>query len=252
MSAPADGSIFRTSIAIQSGRLVTRVTTDVDVLNDLVLIRPGHDRGRPSDALFRRGRHVPLESGHDRLDARRDAARGPGDHAIPAYRLSELSAHPGRGRQDQRLSAGTYCGNRCACSSSIARRKAATNSTRSIATTCWRSRIPSSPMAGSILSLSFSACWRWPCCSPMGLSESARAPYSGVLVAFFQYGLRFFRPIQDLSEKYNILQGAMAASERIFKLLDTEPAIRRTAAPSPVPTGATRHRVRPRLVCLQR
>lgn len=47
----------------------------------------------------------------------------------------------------------------------------------------------------------------------------------GVLVAFFQYGLRFFRPIQDLSEKYNILQGAMAASERVFKLLDTEPAI---------------------------
>jgi ATP-binding cassette subfamily B protein len=47
----------------------------------------------------------------------------------------------------------------------------------------------------------------------------------GVLVAFFQYGLRFFRPIQDLSEKYNILQGAMAASERIFKLLDTHPKI---------------------------
>jgi ATP-binding cassette subfamily B protein len=47
----------------------------------------------------------------------------------------------------------------------------------------------------------------------------------GVLVAFFQYGLRFFRPIQDLSEKYNILQSAMAASERIFKLLDTQPAI---------------------------
>jgi ATP-binding cassette subfamily B protein len=47
----------------------------------------------------------------------------------------------------------------------------------------------------------------------------------GVLVAFFQYGLRFFRPIQDLSEKYNILQGAMAASERVFKLLDTQPAI---------------------------
>ena len=47
----------------------------------------------------------------------------------------------------------------------------------------------------------------------------------GVLVAFFQYGLRFFRPIQDLSEKYNILQSAMAAAERIFKLLDTKPAI---------------------------
>lgn len=47
----------------------------------------------------------------------------------------------------------------------------------------------------------------------------------GVLVAFLQYSQRFFRPIQDLSEKYNILQAAMAASERIFKLLDTEPEL---------------------------
>jgi len=43
----------------------------------------------------------------------------------------------------------------------------------------------------------------------------------GVLVAFMQYAQRFFRPIQDLSEKYNILQSAMASSERIFKLVDT-------------------------------
>jgi ATP-binding cassette subfamily B multidrug efflux pump len=43
----------------------------------------------------------------------------------------------------------------------------------------------------------------------------------GVLVAFIQYSQRFFRPIQDLSDKYNILQAAMAASERVFKLLDT-------------------------------
>jgi ATP-binding cassette subfamily B multidrug efflux pump len=43
----------------------------------------------------------------------------------------------------------------------------------------------------------------------------------GVLVAFMQYAQRFFRPIQDLSEKYNILQSAMAACERIFKMLDT-------------------------------
>ncbi len=47
----------------------------------------------------------------------------------------------------------------------------------------------------------------------------------GVLVAFMQYAQRFFRPIQDLSEKYNILQSAMASSERIFKLLDTSPEI---------------------------
>jgi ATP-binding cassette, subfamily B, multidrug efflux pump len=42
----------------------------------------------------------------------------------------------------------------------------------------------------------------------------------GVLAAFMMYALRFFRPIQDLSEKFNILQSAMAASERIFRLLD--------------------------------
>ena len=47
----------------------------------------------------------------------------------------------------------------------------------------------------------------------------------GTLVGFMQYAQRFFRPIQDLSEKYNILQAAMAASERIFKLLDTPPEI---------------------------
>ncbi len=53
----------------------------------------------------------------------------------------------------------------------------------------------------------------------------------GVLVAFVQYALRFFRPIQDLSEKYNILQAAMAASERVFKLLDAQPEIVSPAHP---------------------
>jgi len=47
----------------------------------------------------------------------------------------------------------------------------------------------------------------------------------GTLIAFIQYAQMFFRPISDLSEKYNILQSAFAASERIFKLLDTPPAI---------------------------
>jgi ATP-binding cassette, subfamily B, multidrug efflux pump len=47
----------------------------------------------------------------------------------------------------------------------------------------------------------------------------------GVLQMFIQYSQRFWRPIQDLSDKYNILQAAMAACERIFKLLDTEPEI---------------------------
>ncbi|HEX7183140.1 MAG TPA: ABC transporter ATP-binding protein [Thermoanaerobaculia bacterium] len=47
----------------------------------------------------------------------------------------------------------------------------------------------------------------------------------GALIAFLQYSQRFYQPLADLSEKYNILQGAMASSERIFRLLDTEPAI---------------------------
>jgi ATP-binding cassette subfamily B multidrug efflux pump len=53
----------------------------------------------------------------------------------------------------------------------------------------------------------------------------------GVLIAFIQYAQRFFRPIQDLSDKYNILQAAMAASERVFKLLDTPPQIVSPAEP---------------------
>jgi ATP-binding cassette subfamily B multidrug efflux pump len=53
-----------------------------------------------------------------------------------------------------------------------------------------------------------------------GLLSFAGAVTVGTLVMFMQYALRFFRPIQDLSEKFNILQSAMAACERIFKLLD--------------------------------
>jgi len=62
----------------------------------------------------------------------------------------------------------------------------------------------------------------------------------GVIVAFLQYGLRFFRPIQELSEKYNILQSAMASSERIFRLLDTPAEILPPASPSPVPPSPAR------------
>jgi ATP-binding cassette, subfamily B, multidrug efflux pump len=54
----------------------------------------------------------------------------------------------------------------------------------------------------------------------------------GVLVAFMQFAQRFFRPIQDLSEKFNILQSAMAASERIFKLLDEPLTV--TSAPNAI------------------
>ncbi|MBW8862365.1 MAG: ABC transporter ATP-binding protein [Acidobacteria bacterium] len=61
----------------------------------------------------------------------------------------------------------------------------------------------------------------------------------GALVAFIQYSQRFFRPISDMSEKFNVLQSAMASSERIFKLLDEPVAIESPAQPErrPAPAG---------------
>jgi ATP-binding cassette subfamily B protein len=59
----------------------------------------------------------------------------------------------------------------------------------------------------------------------------------GTAIAFIQYSQRFFRPIQDLSDKYNLLQAAMASSERIFKLLDTPVTITDPQAPVPVVSG---------------
>jgi len=63
----------------------------------------------------------------------------------------------------------------------------------------------------------------------------------GALVAFIQYSERFWRPISDLSEKFNILQAAMASSERIFTLLDTEPKV--VAPHKPVHLETVRGRV---------
>ena len=56
----------------------------------------------------------------------------------------------------------------------------------------------------------------------------------GVVVAFLQYSERFYQPVRDLSEKYNVFQSAMVASERIFDLLDTKPAVPEPARPTPV------------------
>jgi ATP-binding cassette subfamily B protein len=66
----------------------------------------------------------------------------------------------------------------------------------------------------------------------------------GVLTAFTMYAQRFFRPIQDLSEKFNILQSAMAASERIFRLLDEPITIESPGSPQRLatPRGAIEFR----------
>jgi ATP-binding cassette subfamily B protein len=53
----------------------------------------------------------------------------------------------------------------------------------------------------------------------------------GVVVAFIQYADRFYQPVRDLSEKYNVFQAAMVSSERIFELLDTRPDVPEPAAP---------------------
>jgi len=64
----------------------------------------------------------------------------------------------------------------------------------------------------------------------------------GVLVAFLQYSRRFFQPLSDLSEKFNILQAAMASAERVFGVLDTQPRL--TAPSRPIRPGAeTRGRI---------
>ena len=63
----------------------------------------------------------------------------------------------------------------------------------------------------------------------------------GVIAAFLQYARRFFQPIQDLSEKYNLLQSAMASSERVFKLLDHEIAVVDPPAPKPFPDPPRGH-----------
>ncbi len=72
-----------------------------------------------------------------------------------------------------------------------------------------------------------------------GVTIPTGAASIGTVVAFFQYAIRFFRPIQDLSEKYNVLQAASAASERIFQLLDTVPAIQAPETPQTVPQDMT-------------
>jgi ATP-binding cassette subfamily B protein len=63
----------------------------------------------------------------------------------------------------------------------------------------------------------------------------------GALVAFLQYSQRFFRPISDMSEKFNILQSAMASSERIFNVLDEPVVITNPERPLPRPAPAAGH-----------
>ncbi len=76
-----------------------------------------------------------------------------------------------------------------------------------------------------------------------GLIHLHAAVTIGTLTAFIQYSQRFFRPIQDLSDKYNTLQSAMASSERIFKLLDTPITIEEPARPKRLSASEAQGRI---------
>lgn len=65
-----------------------------------------------------------------------------------------------------------------------------------------------------------------------GLSAMTSGVTVGVLIAFIQYARRFFEPIRDLSDQFNLLQSAMAGAERIFGLLDTDESIPSPAHPT--------------------
>ena len=69
-----------------------------------------------------------------------------------------------------------------------------------------------------------------------GLSVLEGTLTVGVVAAFLQYVRRFYRPIQDLSEKFNILQSAMASSERVFRLLDMQSTVPEPAKPKHLPS----------------
>ncbi len=77
-----------------------------------------------------------------------------------------------------------------------------------------------------------------------GMMSLAGLMTVGTAIAFIQYSQRFFRPIQDLSDKYNILQSAMASSERVFKLLDAPATIADPPRPALVenPRGSVEYR----------
>ncbi len=65
----------------------------------------------------------------------------------------------------------------------------------------------------------------------------------GTLVAFVQYTQRLWMPIQDISDKYNILQSAVIASERVFKLLDTPDGIASPSQPTTIPANEIKGRI---------
>ena len=203
------------------GRLVTRITTDVDALNELFSSGLLMILGDLLMLSFVVIAMLELSPGMTAISAGGDAAGGAGHHAIPALSATELSPDSRGHRPNQFLSAGAHQRHRGAAalqSRGQQPRRVRANQSRSHGSLQRRHHRLRLVLSHGGVSRNAGAgvaagLWRIP--------HPRRRHPIGVLVAFFQYGMRFFRPIQDLSEKYNILQSAMAASERVFKLLDT-------------------------------
>ncbi len=267
------------------GRLMTRVTTDVDVLNDMFTAGVVSIFG---DVFTLAGHHD--RAGHDGLAAR-------------AGRLRRPAAH----RRWSRSGSGGTCASRTGPSAPGSR--ASTPSCRNTSPACRPCSCSGASGArfdrfdeinrrhrdANIDSIFYYAVF-YPAIEIIGALASALIIWFGggwtmqgtltlgSLVAFLLYSQRFFRPISDMSEKFNVLQAAMASSERIFKLLDTpvkiesgsgtrdsgseargsrhEPATRmrpidaRPSDPGAADPGSRAsvgrpHRLRPRLVRLQ-
>ena len=207
------------------GRLMTRVTSDVDALNELFTSGVVAVFG---DVFMLVGIMVVMLGMDWRLalvSFLRAAAHRRGHPVVPRER-ARVVPPCGRGSRASTRSCRRTSPAWRRCSSSAAKGATSHASTRSTARIATPTSTRSSTTRCSIRRSNWSARWR-----PRSSSGSAALDVLdgtltlGVLVAFIQYSQRFFRPISDLSEKFNILQAAMASSERIFTLLDTPSAI---------------------------
>ena len=207
------------------GRLMTRVTTDVDALNDLFTSGVVTMFG---DVFTLVGIMIALLSMNWRLalvDLRRAAADRPGDAVVPPATCASRTA----------WSAGWIARINAFLQEHITGMSTVQLFRREARTSRSSTRSTDEHRDANIESIFYYAVF-YPAIELVGALAAAliiwfgggwvlaAALTLGALVAFLQYSQRFFRPISDMSEKFNILQAAMASSERIFKLLD-EPVV---------------------------
>ena len=146
------------------GRLVTRVTTDVDVLNDLFASGLVTILGDLLMLSFVVVAMFKLSVGLTLMLLAVTPLVIAGDVRVPPERLSRATAASARDRQDQRLLAGARQRHRGVAALQPGEEEPAKNSSGSTAITWRRTRTRSSPTAGSTRWSSSSACWRWRCC----------------------------------------------------------------------------------------